>query len=709
MPRRKRKFITQRKGKKQGGPNEKRESASEVFSHKDCKVAHVGVKKVRHQGEQAERSCRKDNCEAVSNDSSRNNACIAALRIHLEMSAKKNERITILDVGTGAHALWLEKSAKLWEVDLKQDPKQLLLLGIDVIRDSVVKAMDALKSATKSEFRMVNKFSFDVTPSDFGLHDRKPHIDVLVHEPLGNTMSTEGMVGTSKDTCQKFDIGVSVPFSASTETTPITRPAQRHLNNCFITERLMEGRGFGKCAPSETGVTLEKWAHNVPITQENMQTASATFNLQKHGSLFGTLLWLEVDCLGPHAPSERSRKKAHIGTLNDHTSNWKEVVVMLKSLCERLADADHRCTKNTEVKSRVSHSDDEGLPTRTVSAGGSSEVFIDFNDFDLTCSEQSHGKSAMCRFARMAKRKNTRVFASICIATLLRSVPVWVSVCKEHDIIAIHTLDKQAQRAALCRGWPQSRCFLMSNAKFPTFRMSLSQTGRVVMACSTIDSKSVIPRSKERTWDSISSSPVFTLSSLVGKGTDERGAVASKNCPVIDHTPDRTCSLTTTTAAMNQTAAIICDDDSSSKLTSKELAFLATCKSLPRDEQKKLDETLLNNTPSAHKKVMRNHCNVVRTGCLHKTTLGDKGRKRKTMEVNCDDKKDNDNAIRDSIARTKTTVLKLHNDHCKKNPNGPKAPFHHTTNNASLHNCRLPNGHRNSKRCIAAAKTSFVA
>mmetsp|Transcript_11431 Transcript_11431/g.18810 ORF Transcript_11431/g.18810 Transcript_11431/m.18810 type:complete len:408 (+) Transcript_11431:1516-2739(+) len=407
MPRRERKFVTQRERKKQGGPNKKLESTSEVFSHKVCKVAYVGVKRVRHQGEQAECSHTEDNYQVMSNDSSRNNAYVTALRVHLEMLAKKNERITILDVGTGAHALWLKKCAELWEVDLKQDPTHLLLLGIDVIRNSVVKAMDALKSATKSEFRTVNKFSFNVTPSDLGLHDQKPHIDMLVHELLGNTMSTEGMVGTLKDMYHKFDIGVSVPFSASTKMTLITRPAQRHPNNCFITERLMEGRGFGEHALSETGVTLEKWAHGVPvpIIERNVQTT--TFNLQKHGSLFGMLLWLEVDCLGPHAPSKRIRKKAHVSTLNDHTSNWKEVVMMLKSLCERLSSVDPRHRKSTEVKSRVSCSDDKGLPTCTVSAGGGSEVIIGFNDFNLTHSEQSHGKSAMCRFARMAKRKNT--------------------------------------------------------------------------------------------------------------------------------------------------------------------------------------------------------------------------------------------------------------------------------------------------------------
>mmetsp|Transcript_11430 Transcript_11430/g.18807 ORF Transcript_11430/g.18807 Transcript_11430/m.18807 type:complete len:121 (+) Transcript_11430:1516-1878(+) len=61
MPRRERKFVTQRERKKQGGPNKKLESTSEVFSHKVCKVAYVGVKRVRHQGEQAECSHTEDN------------------------------------------------------------------------------------------------------------------------------------------------------------------------------------------------------------------------------------------------------------------------------------------------------------------------------------------------------------------------------------------------------------------------------------------------------------------------------------------------------------------------------------------------------------------------------------------------------------------------------------------------------------------------
>ena len=258
MPRRKRKRIVRQKGKRQGGPNREHQSASEVFSHKDCDITFVDVKKVRHQGEQALRSYTEDNYMCMSGDMSRNKAYTTALYVHLNTFASENDKkiVTILDVGTGAHALWLKTCARIWETELRQDPSRLLLLGIEIIPKSAVSALGVLRHATKSEARIVNKFSFDTTPSDFELQGRTPLIDMLVHEVLGNTMSTEGAVGTLEDIYQKFSVGVSVPFSASTMMMPIARPACRHLKNCYVTERLLEGRGFKSMLCQKQGSRL---------------------------------------------------------------------------------------------------------------------------------------------------------------------------------------------------------------------------------------------------------------------------------------------------------------------------------------------------------------------------------------------------------------------------------------------------------------------
>ena len=171
MPRRKRKRIVRQKGKRQGGPNREHQSASEVFSHKDCDITFVDVKKVRHQGEQALRSYTEDNYMCMSGDMSRNKAYTTALYVHLNTFASENDKkiVTILDVGTGAHALWLKTCARIWETELRQDPSRLLLLGIEIIPKSAVSALGVLRHATKSEARIVNKFSFDTTPSDFEL------------------------------------------------------------------------------------------------------------------------------------------------------------------------------------------------------------------------------------------------------------------------------------------------------------------------------------------------------------------------------------------------------------------------------------------------------------------------------------------------------------------------------------------------------------
>ena len=143
------------------------------------------------------------------------------------------------------------------------------------------------------------------------------------------------------------------------------------------------------------------------MNRKNAQTVSATFPVQKHGILFGVLLWLEIDCLGPHALTKRMRKKAHVSTLNNYSSNWKEVVIMLTPLSKRLARVD--CRRMTEIKvtGKVSYSDKKGLPTYTLSTEESGHVSVVFNDFNLTYSAKPSGRSNMLRIARKAKRIKT--------------------------------------------------------------------------------------------------------------------------------------------------------------------------------------------------------------------------------------------------------------------------------------------------------------
>eukprot|EP00466_Bigelowiella_natans_P012994 jgi/Bigna1/72459/fgenesh1_pg.20_\ len=275
---------------------------------------------------QARKSYAQGNYDCMSGDIKRNEAYEVALRYHLKMllgswDATKHEGrpIHIMDLGTGASAIWIKTMVKICvEEGLSAPEAGITFWGIETNKVSATKAVGVLK-AVKRKYE--SKLNFSITKyssakmilqdndgGDDGIPYDKMHtdgaalvpyeIDLLVQELIGDLGNSEGLRAGVVDILDKFLVHRMVPeridtlMALCTVPEPPSPPKYRKAENAPFDETRLRGYVAaqerysrvlgGKAAKGYFGMFVVDQAHKIQLHDKSSHALIESFDFARY-------------------------------------------------------------------------------------------------------------------------------------------------------------------------------------------------------------------------------------------------------------------------------------------------------------------------------------------------------------------------------------------------------------------------------------------
>ena len=345
--------------------------------------------RIRDAEQQARQSYAGDNYAQMASDTHRMMAYRAALELHLKRkwSQENGGIITIVDIGTGALALWLRAVLDIYRAH-ERNPSELRLYGIEVGGNAAARARAVLRKEEVAfqkkygpdfslDFQVVVGYSTRLTPRMGPAPRRRQtlteekdtipkHIDILVQEILGDIASSEGVEYVMKDFLRRWEVDCVVPEIAVTRAalsgpppdppqpgTKEYRDMQLRFSRFSANEKIMfqHNRAHLCCLESEPDQKQQHAAVEVlDFARMNAELGSSReqydrgcrfgdckypaengapqiLRVARAGRLAGIVCYLEVV-----TSCELPRDKATLGSWRDPTSNWDQVHVFWQEI-----------------------------------------------------------------------------------------------------------------------------------------------------------------------------------------------------------------------------------------------------------------------------------------------------------------------------------------------------------------------------------------